>query len=127
MNELILRAKLINTYYEYIIETDGKPYITVNALLNGINAPAEYMVNQHMFVFNISQTAVKKLVIDPSGVSFKANFKGVTQDVFIPTGSIQTIYDALSFDIEFFKKDFMLIKQPDQLSPPTTTTKLRLV
>lgn len=85
------RPYLVQALHQWIFENDCTPYLLVDAGIQGVVVPEEYVDNGQI-VLNISTSAVKQLLIDNEGVSFHARFGGVPMQVFVPTVAILAIY-----------------------------------
>jgi stringent starvation protein B len=48
--------------------------------------------NQNKIVLNISSNATTSLVINNEAISFKARFDGKSQNIYVPTDAVLTIY-----------------------------------
>jgi stringent starvation protein B len=48
--------------------------------------------HQFKIVLNISNNATTSLVINNEAISFKARFDGKSQDIYVPTDAVLTIY-----------------------------------
>jgi stringent starvation protein B len=105
MNELDLRIDLIKSYYKYILAIGALPYVTVNAFINGIDAPADCIDDNGIIIFNIAPSSIKYLNIN-NNLKFIAKFDGKKFAVVVPLGSITTIYsiDWESGYMEFIEK-----------------------
>lgn len=82
---------LIRAFYEWIVDNDCTPYIVVNAELDYVDVPAEY-VESGQIVLNIAMDAVQELELDNDAVTFKARFSGKTRDLYIPSYAVMAIY-----------------------------------
>lgn len=85
------RPYLIRAFYEWIVDNNCTPHIVVNADVDGIDVPREY-ISSGQIVFNIAMSAVQDLVLGNDIISFQARFKGIARKVLIPISSIVGIY-----------------------------------
>lgn len=85
------RPYLVRALHQWILDNHCTPYLLVDASLQGVSVPDEYVDNDQI-VLNISPSAVLALIIDDQGVSFNARFGGVPMSVFVPTVAILAIY-----------------------------------
>lgn len=85
------RAYLIRALNEWILDNNCTPYIVVNATMEGVLAPQEY-VNDGQIVLNITPSSVRNLLMDNEGVSFDARFNGKPQSLYAPIPAITAIY-----------------------------------
>ncbi|WP_430461362.1 ClpXP protease specificity-enhancing factor [Thalassolituus sp. LLYu03] len=110
------RPYLVRALNEWILDNNCTPYVLVDATLQGVQVPQEY-VNNGQIVLNISPGAVKDLFIDDAGISFSARFGGVPMSVFVPVVAILAIYarengQGMVFGSEAGAPD------PDDMPPP---------
>jgi len=85
------RAYLIRALNEWILDNDCTPYIVVDASVESVQVPQEY-VNDGQIVLNIMPSSIRHLVMDNEGVSFDARFNGKPQSLFAPIQAITAIY-----------------------------------
>jgi len=85
------RPYLLRAFYEWIMDNHATPYIVVEADLPGVNVPRDYVENGRI-VLNISQDAVRGLLLENDRVEFNARFGGVPFDIYIPIRAIGAIY-----------------------------------
>lgn len=86
------RPYLLRAFYEWIVDNSMTPYVVVNAEIQGVNVPQQYIDQDNKIVLNISPTAVEHLLIDERVVDFKARFSGVVTRVYAPINSVVAIY-----------------------------------
>lgn len=85
------RPFLLRALYEWILENQCTPYIVVNAWLDGVMVPQEF-VKDGQIVLNISPTAVHNLQMGNEAVEFNGRFGGIPTPVFVPVAAIMGIY-----------------------------------
>jgi len=85
------RPYLIRSLNEWINDNQSTPYIVVDAAVQGVEVPQEY-VSDGQIVLNISMTAVKELLITNDALSFSARFSGVPMQVYVPIVAVLAIY-----------------------------------
>ncbi|MEX1196651.1 MAG: ClpXP protease specificity-enhancing factor [Pseudohongiellaceae bacterium] len=85
------RPYLLRALYEWIMDNDCTPYVVVNAWLEGVMVPQEY-VKDGQIVLNISPVAVQGLVITNEALEFNGRFGGIPTPVYVPVGAIMGIY-----------------------------------
>ncbi len=85
------RPYLVRALHEWILDNDGTPHIVVDASVQGVQVPMDYVANGQI-VLNISPSAVKGLMIDNGGVEFNARFGGVPVNVHVPIRAVMAIY-----------------------------------
>lgn len=85
------RPYLLRAVYEWIADNDMTPFVVVNA-----NFPGVYVPNQHVedgkIILNVSETAVRKLIVSNEAMEFDARFSGVVYRIYAPIGAISAIY-----------------------------------
>lgn len=85
------RPYLLRALYEWILDNDCTPYVVVNAWLDGVMVPQEY-VKDGQIVLNISPVAVQGLLITNEALEFNGRFGGIPTPVHVPVGAIMGIY-----------------------------------
>ena len=85
------RPYLIRAIHEWILDNDLTPQIVVDADVQGVRVPPEY-VKDGQISLNISATAVHGLSIDNDWIVFDARFGGNSFQVSVPTGAILAIF-----------------------------------
>lgn len=85
------RPYLIRAFYDWIVDNDCTPYIVINASMEGVNVPIEY-VESGQIVLNVAVSAVNGLVLGDHAVEFQARFGGKIRHVYAPINSIVAIY-----------------------------------
>jgi stringent starvation protein B len=85
------RPYLVQALNEWIVDNEMTPYIVVDAGLQGVNVPEDYVTNGQI-VLNISPGAVNDLLIDNETIEFRARFGGVPMLVYIPIIAVMAIY-----------------------------------
>jgi len=76
---------------DWILDNDLTPYIVVDAGIQGVSVPEDYVTNGQI-ILNVSPGAVNDLLIDGDAVGFKARFGGVPMQVYVPIIAIMAIY-----------------------------------
>lgn len=85
------RPYLIRAFYDWIVDNDCNPYIVINANMEGVNVPEEY-IEAGQIVLNIAVSAVNGLVLGDHAIEFQARFGGKIRQVHAPIGAIVAIY-----------------------------------
>ncbi len=85
------RPYIMRALYEWIVDNDCTPYILVDATIENVMVPEQY-VKDGQIVLNISPTAVMDLDINNAAVAFNGRFGGVATDIFVPVGAVIGIY-----------------------------------
>jgi stringent starvation protein B len=85
------RPYLLRAFYEWIVDNNMTPYITVDATADEVSVPRQH-VKDGRIVLNISPTAVRDFVMDNDAVSFSARFNGAAFYVYCPIYSVLAVY-----------------------------------
>jgi stringent starvation protein B len=85
------RPYLLRAMHEWISDNGGTPHIVVDATLDGVEVPAQF-VNDGKVVLNVSLNATSNLSIGNEETSFNARFGGVGRAVRLPTEAVLAIY-----------------------------------
>ncbi|SFV69066.1 Stringent starvation protein B [hydrothermal vent metagenome] len=86
-----VKPYLVRGLYQWIIDNKFTPYLLVDCSYQDLKLP-KYFLEQDEVILNISETAVKDLVIDNEFIGFSARFEEQSFDVFIIMDSIKSIY-----------------------------------
>lgn len=81
---------LIRSIYDWCIDSDFTPFISVKAY-PGLDMPIGYVKNGEI-IFNISAGAVHDLMINNEIICFMARFNGAPRKLEIPMNAIQGIF-----------------------------------
>lgn len=82
---------LIPALYDWIVDSGCKPYILVDARVEGCIVPKE-CVRDGQVVLNISAAALTDWYLDHEGISFKTRFSGVLKSIYVPMDAVMAIY-----------------------------------
>ena len=82
---------LIRALYEWLADNDATPYLLVDTTHDGVIIPPG-IDQDGQVVLNIAMSAVHKLEMSNTQISFSARFGGVAQDLFIPVEAVMAIY-----------------------------------
>jgi len=109
------RPYIMRALYEWIVDNDFTPYVLVDASLEGVVVPQQF-VKDNQIVLNISPDAVVDLNISNQAVAFNGRFGGVATDVFVPISAVVGIYarengQGMVFDPE------EVVSPPDDTPP----------
>ena len=85
------RPYLLRAIHERIVDNHLTPYIVVDAGIEGVQVPLEY-IEGGQIVLNISPEAVRGLHMDNDRIVFSARFAGRAQQLFIPPHAVLEIY-----------------------------------
>ncbi len=85
------RPYLVRALNEWILDNDMTPYLVVDAGLQGVQVPQDFITNGQI-VLNICPSAVRGLTVGNEAVEFSARFGGVPMQVYVPFFAIMAIY-----------------------------------
>ena len=113
------RPYLIRALFEWIVENGCTPHILVDAKIEGVDVPQQYVNKDGQIVLNISPAAAANLLIANDCVGFSARFGGVPMSVIAPMRSILGIYARENGQGMLFEAD------PEQKDPPPDQPQVR--
>ena len=82
---------LLRAFYDWIADNGLTPYIVVDANVEGVDVPREFVQNGQI-VLNISPGACVNLDMNIESVSFQARFGGTPKLLYIPCNAVSAIY-----------------------------------
>lgn len=85
------RPYLIRALYQWIVDNGVTPYILVDALVDGVDVPPQY-IQDNKIVLNIAPMAVQGLTLGDEVISFSARFSGQSVNLIVPTEAVMAIY-----------------------------------
>jgi stringent starvation protein B len=85
------RPYLLRAMHEWISDSDQTPHIVVDASLQGVEVPRQY-VQGGKIILNVSNSATSNLSLGNDMVRFRARFGAVTHDVMVPIAAVLGIY-----------------------------------
>lgn len=85
------RPYLLRAIYDWIIDNQLTPYLLVDAGLQGVHVPQEY-VNNGKIMLNIAPEAVQSLDMAGDELSFHARFNGKPTHIYLPMSATLAIY-----------------------------------
>jgi stringent starvation protein B len=85
------RPYLIRALHEWILDNNFTPYILINAFIDGVEVPQDY-VKDGQIVLNISPQAIKTLNISNAAIEFEGRFGGIPTKVYVPINAVMSIY-----------------------------------
>ena len=114
------RPYIARALYEWILDNNSTPYIMVDATVEGVVVPEEF-VNDGQIVLNIAPQAVRALEIGNETIFFSGRFGGDLLDIFVPIGALMAIYarengQGMVFEVE----PATAVPQEDQEVSPLT-------
>ena len=107
------RPYLIRAFFDWIVDNDCTPHISVNALADGVEVPQSY-VSEGQIVLNIAPRAVMGFDINNEGVSFSGRFGGVPTNIYVPFHAVMGIYAQ--------ENGQGMVFPPEEGPPPGTPT-----
>lgn len=108
---------LIRAIYQWLQDNQLTPYLLVNAALDGVQVPLEY-INDGKIVLNIDPDAVHNFHADNEWISFSARFSGKQMELFIPIIAVLAIYGKENNEGMFFTDD----EETSPTSPKKTSS-----
>ena len=85
------RPYIIRAIYEWIVDNDCTPHLSVDANRSDAIVPENY-VSDGQIVLNVSPTAVVSLQMGNDAVTFNGRFGGQPIDVYVPIPAVLGIY-----------------------------------
>ena len=85
------RPYLLRAIYEWIVDNGLTPYLLVNANVENVMVPTEYVSNGKI-ILNVAPAAVNDLEIENDEVHFNARFSGNPMYVCVPMSATMAIY-----------------------------------
>jgi len=105
---LPIKVYFLEAYYKWISASGCTPYLVVDATVDYVEVPQDYVEDGHI-TLNISSQSIRDLVFDPSFIAFRAQFSGITYNVYIPILAVLSIYAKENPDagksFDFFDED----------------------
>ena len=85
------RPYLLRAVYEWILDNDLTPQIVVNAELEDVAVPRQFVCDGQI-VLNVAPTAVRGLELGNERISFSARFSGSPFNIDIPVRAVHAIF-----------------------------------
>jgi stringent starvation protein B len=85
------RPYLLRAMHEWITDNNQTPYIIVDALIEGVVVPMEF-VQDNKIILNISYSAANALELGNEWLMFQARFSGISQSIVVPVSAILGVY-----------------------------------
>ena len=125
------RPYLIRAIREWAIDNHLTPQLLVDAELDGVEVPAEF-VEEGQIVLNISPQAVDHLEMGNDYFSFSARFRGVSRSVLVPVDAVLAVFDresrqGMSFPSVPESGDDALEEKSEKPAAPRKKPNLKLV
>ena len=85
------RPYLIRALFDWIVDNDLTPHISVNAMAVGVEVPQSY-VSEGQIVLNIAPRAVMDFDMNNERIIFNGRFGGIPTDIHVPVHAVMGIY-----------------------------------
>lgn len=85
------RSYLIRAIHEWVIDNRMTPHMLVDVSYESVQVPQEY-VDDGKIILNVSPSAVEQLVMNNEHISFRARFRGVPMEIFVPMSAVLAVY-----------------------------------
>ncbi len=109
------RPYLIRAMYEWIVDSELTPYVLVDATLDDVIIPREF-VDDGKILLNISSGATQNLNLGDEYVLFNARFHGKSMEVSFPVDAVMSVYAKENGRGMMFKND------DEDTDPPNNTS-----
>ena len=107
--------------HEWISDSDQTPHIVVDASLQGVEVPRQY-VQGGKIILNVSNQATSNLSLGNDMVRFRARFGAATYDVMVPIAAVLGIYARETGQGMIFSEADAPPPQPPTAPPETPAT-----
>jgi len=102
---------LIRAIYEWIVDNNLTPYITIDTTTPYTDIPREYAKDDQL-TLDISASAASNLLIGNEAIEFKARFGGASHNIYIPMEAVMIIFAqendrGMAFAPEEFDENFV--------------------
>lgn len=114
------RPYLLRAIYDWIVDNGLTPYLLVNASVENVLVPTEYVSNGKI-ILNVAPAAVKDFEIGNDEVHFNARFSGNPMYVCVPTQAAMAIYAKENGRGMVFTDDDDVPPEPDNGGNDNTT------
>ena len=85
------RPYLIRAIYQWIVDNGATPHVLVDASVEGVFVPLEYVENNKI-ILNIGPMAAHGLTLGNEVIEFSARFAGNSRQVTVPVEAVLAIY-----------------------------------
>ncbi len=104
MEMLSNKPYLIRAFYEWIVDSQCTPFVTVNANDSRCKIPQQF-VEDGQITLNVSPMAVREFKVSSDLLEFVASFSGVVYRISAPVSAVLAIYaqengEGMFFDYE---------------------------
>ena len=110
-----LRPHLIRAIYEWILENGMAPHLLVNAELDDVNVPQQF-VHDGRIILNLRPEAIQDLSLGIEQIEFNARFSGTPMQLVIPVPAVLAIYARENGKGMVFEDEDMLPSPSDPTS-----------
>jgi len=115
------RPYMIRALYEWIIDNDMTPYLLVNASVDAVQVPHQF-IEDGKIVLNISPSATEAMILGNQLIEFSARFSGVEEIVSVPTTAVLAIYARENGQgMLFSDENEQDVTPPDDEPPPPSS------
>jgi stringent starvation protein B len=111
------RPYIIRALYEWIVDNGCTPYLLVDANLEDVQVPIEYVENGKI-VLNVSPSAVRELSLGNEDIGFSARFGGTSRTLHFPVTAVLAVYARENGKGMMFSDDAGM--QPPPAPPPAS-------
>ena len=115
------RPYLIRAIYEWIVDNNLTPYMSVDTYYPGVEVPQSY-VSDGQILLNLVPRAITSLLMDNEKISFSTRFGGAPCDIFLPIQSVVGIYAQENGQGMMFQGENP--KDPGPSGPPSVKSAL---
>ena len=85
------RPYLVRAIYQWIADNGMTPHLLVDASVNGVQVPTEYVQNDKI-ILNIAPMAVTGLDLGDTEITFSARFSGQPRTIYVPVTAVLAVY-----------------------------------
>lgn len=111
-----LKPFLLRALYEWIIENGLTPYILVNAEMEQVEVPPQFITDGKI-ILNVHPDAIQGWDLDREFLSFSARFSGQLNSILIPVAAILAVYAKENGKGMMFDEDLDSGMNPDPIDP----------
>lgn len=85
-----LKKYLFTAYYDWLLDNELTPHLLVDATVKGVIVPQDY-VKEGQIILSLLPSAIADYDCRHNGIYFKARFKGVSQELFVPFNAMEQL------------------------------------
>lgn len=86
------RPYLLRAFFDWIIDNNLTPYLVVDANVEHVQVPVQYVHEDGSIILNVSPIAVQALVLENDYIEFNARFAGNAMHIYVPIHAVNAIY-----------------------------------